>query len=97
MSNTVNIELHTLQHLLEQASFEGARRALELAGMTRTTITLLEIETMEGKAYALKARMSQDITWLMKGKGVRWSDVHCLKSEYDKYHFGRNFNCYNTK
>ena len=89
MENSLNIDY--LETIFSRASEFGANRALEKVGIIPKTITLAEVKKLHGKQLAGEARLSDKIKWMPLGKGGRTSGVYCLRTEFDKYLFKRDF------
>ena len=84
----------TFIEAITRAAEYGAKRAIEEAGLTKITISLAEIKKLYTPLIAMKARTSLDIQWEMHGEGRRASETYCLKSQFDKWLFKREFSFY---
>jgi len=89
---TITLDTNDLSDLLFRASVAGSNRALEKAGMLDPFITSSEIKKMKGGVSLFEAaRLDSKIKWMPVGKGGRTSGVYCLRVEFEKFLFNREF------
>lgn len=91
MKDTPFDNIDYLSDLLIRTAKLGANMALQDAGVIKNTTTLAEIKKLHGVTAANEARMSTVIKWKPIGKGGRTSGVYCLRSEFEKFLFAREF------
>lgn len=91
MQKTITFDTDQLSDLLFRAAQLGANRALEQAGILKNIVTLAEIKKQHGKKLAQEARFAAKINWQPIGKGGRTSGVYCLRIEFEKFLFNREF------
>jgi len=91
MKNTPFDNIDYLSDLLIRTAKLGAKMALQDAGVIKNTTTIAEIKKLHGVTAANEARMATSITWKPIGKGGRTSGVYCLRSEFEKFLFAREF------
>ncbi|HZK93050.1 MAG TPA: hypothetical protein VFC67_02500 [Prolixibacteraceae bacterium] len=91
MKNTSFENIDYLSDLLIRTAKLGAKLALQDVGVIKNTTTLAEIKKLHGVTAANEARMSTGIKWKPIGKGGRTSGVYCLRSEFEKFLFAREF------
>ena len=94
MSNTPIDNMDYLSDLLIRTAKLGAKLALQDAGVIKSTTTLAEIKKLYGINTANEARLAAGIKWTPIGKGGRTSGVYCLRSEFEKFLFAREFDFY---
>lgn len=91
MKNTPIDNIDYLSDLLIRTAKLGAKMALQDAGVIKNTTTLAEIKKLHGVTTANEARMAAEIKWKPIGKGGRTSGVYCLRNEFEKFLFAREF------
>lgn len=89
--------MEILTELVNTASINGAKRALEEVGMVKKTITLAQVRKLYGSAVALNARMSSKIKWIPKSKACARSGLFCSMAEFDNFLFHKDFSFYAPK
>lgn len=87
----IQITLDQLTELLFRASEQGALRAMEQVGVSKSVVTYAQIKKEIGERDALRARKSEMITWNIKGSGASNSGVFCTRKDYEKWLFKRDF------
>ena len=91
MKNENAISDDYLSDLMIRTANLGAKIALQDAGVIKNTITLAEIKKLNGVKMANAARIAPGIKWKPMGKGGRTSGVYCLRTEFEKFLFSREF------
>ena len=84
-------ELDRLSDLMLRSAQLGAKMALQEAGVIKHTITLAEVKKLHGRAFAREIRMSEKVKWMPLNKDNPTSQVYCLRTEFEKYLFTREF------
>lgn len=88
---TFTIEIDRLSEMLIASAQNGARIALQEAGIVKDTITLAEVKKLHKGAFAKAARISTKIAWRPIGKGSLTSGVYCLRSELERFRIEQKF------
>ena len=84
-------DLDRLSELMLRSAQLGAKMALQEAGVIKHTITLAEVKKLHGRAFALEIRMSEKVKWIPLNKDNPTSQVYCLRADFEKYLFTRDF------
>jgi len=90
-------QIEIVTEMVNVASKNGAKRALEEIAFTKKTITLAQIRRLYGSAVALEARMSTKIKWIPKSAAGARSGIFCSMAEFDNFLFNKDFNFYVPK
>ena len=90
-NNTPYADLDRLSDLMLRSAQLGAKMALQEAGVIKNTITLAEIKKMQGRGFAREIRLSEKVKFMPINRDNPTSQVYCLRAEYEKYLFAREF------